>query len=380
MKQYLVFIILSVFQMRAVGQSVNILLNNTAASQFASRDVLNFHVTNQSANSFFSKFKFVISDQKLGPVSEIITETIKIPIGISSFTPSTLKPELVRYLNAAYAEIERNSNSLPSGSYIICAELICVDPICVQINPENSFKTCIESVIETPTPLILTLPADKDSIDELRPFFTWIPPMPLGNSPEIYYNVSLYPVNPKQSLPDAISRNRAIFKQELVYGNNLPFPNGIESLVKGKTYTWQVEAVYKGIKVATSEVWEFVIRNPKKMVDTVRYAVPQTKVGAGYILIKENKVLYFSHKGSYANEELLVTLNSDRGNKVKLVPGQVLKVNAQRPGENEYSLKSFGDNKYMLDFSNLHLSPGFYILKIKSANYKESYLKIKIEE
>lgn len=361
------------------SQTIFINVKAPTSATFSSADVWNFDVINSSGPEFKARFEATISNNQNGTLVELSSNPVTVPIGIGSFSPAIIQTKNVKYFNSALADLERNTNSLPSGNYLICIRMICMDEICGNLNREGG-SYCVETNIIESSPLLLNSPADKDSIEETNPYLTWIPPMPIGSSPDINYSVELFPVKGNQSLSDAISRNRAIFKQKEVQGNSLPYPNGIEPLKEGETYTWHVDAWLKGMKIATSEVWQFKVKKTiPKNLDTFRYAELIAKPDGGFITLSNQTVLYFTFKGDYANEDLNLELNSDDGRPVKINQNELLKNNISRPDESIYLLKSFGENKYELNLSRFTMKPGFYMIKVKTTNYKEYYLKINIK-
>ena len=335
----IVLILLSSYS--AFSQTIFINVKAPASPIFSSADVWNFDVINSTGPEFKARFEATISNLKNGALVELSSNPVTVPRGIGSFSPSTIQTKSVKYINTALADLERSNHTLPGGNYSICIRMICIDEVCETLNREGGSYCTEASVIES-SPLLLNTPTDLSVIQETTPVLTWIPPMPSGSSPDMTYTISLYKIRENQSAQDAVSRNRALFKQDGLKDIALLYPTGVDQLEIGKKYAWYAEAWLGKIHVATSEVWQFEIAKEKKKKEPE--FINYVKVNDNLTTVHSvNDYLRYSYIEEYNGKHIKVS---------------ILDVNKNYRIYNSSKEVKYGENTFSENISDIDLTSG----------------------
>ncbi len=239
-----------------------------AGFQIASKDILNFNVVYNHAEPVKVQFEANLTDERGALVVQYISGTQTLKSGVNQFNPNSYNITQTRYVNTSIANIERMTSFLPQGDYSYCISMKCVDApeVCERtIKLEVDYSACNDVHSEPVTPLLLSFPEDEAKLKNKRPTFTWIPPMPIGNNPNLTYTYSLVKMLDGQTAEDAIRRNRALFTQSGLRSISIMFPNQLNDLVEGEHYAWQVSAELGDLHIATSDVWEFEIEEEEEV-------------------------------------------------------------------------------------------------------------------
>lgn len=189
----------------------------------------------------------------------VFTATTRIFMLSQQVTPlqaNDLLPVIYNVVNGNYS-IDTNPNGfLPIGTYEVCyAVLKQNNEMFDQISEE-----CDVIDIEPVSPPVLIEPADEDSIYQVRPFFTWIPPVPAISFNNLSYDWVLVEVMAMQNSADAIQQNAPLHAEQNLTANSLLYPFSVPPLDTGKTYAWQVAAKSSNNAISKSEIWTFKIR------------------------------------------------------------------------------------------------------------------------
>lgn len=315
MKLFRLFILLAVTTSTHILSSAQVIIHPTAITgyQFSSKDILNFQVINPKTLSAKVQYTASIVDANGKPVVRYISKTHVLSPGANLYTPTSFGIAQTNYLNQTIAEIEKVSKFLPSGDYTYCIDIVCVDTkeICEQVvKAEIEHIACADVHAEPITPLLLSMPEDEAVVKEKRPNFSWIPPMPLGNNPNMVYTFTLCEIRESQTAEDAIRRNRPLFTQSSIKNISLMFPNQLEDLVEGDSYAWQVSAHIGEQHIATSDVWEFEIEKP----EVATFYVQMSNSPTGYLHKQEiSEPLPLSYSSKYkssADQQISVQISN----------------------------------------------------------------------
>jgi hypothetical protein len=340
----------------SVGQ-VSLQLNPHTYPTFKSNDVWSMVVVNNKSESVQSRFEAnILSQGKL--VVKLQSNTVSLVPGVSIFGPSNLQTSRIVYIDPSIGTSELRLGHLPSADYDYCVRIVCVESpqeCAIKLNSEMQIEDCEQVASELNSPLILTIPDDEAEIEEKRPMFSWIPPMPIGGDPEIRYTVILVKMLKDQLPEEAINRNRILMKREGVSGVSLAYPAELNDLVEGESYAWKVEALMGNLVVARSEVWEFKI----KKIETVKYVRLSPKPNSAMYKYKEDGTIYFTLTGNYQNNDFnMEILGIEGSTKIKNIQKDI-EIREASLSESKHT----GFNTFKLSIQDEGLSNGVYQLK-----------------
>lgn len=173
-----------------------------------------------------------------GLIFRAITREFDLPPGSNTLSVSDVSPISSTFPKAKYKDILMQTGEVPSGSYNIC--------LTVQTKEGSTLGTqCINHTVTIISGISLISPENGANISEKNPSFSWAPLSGTGNQ----YKFILAEKNgtPQQSLqtPEFEKTQNATF---------LVYPASASTLLKGKTYYWQVGLLdYKGELLASSK-------------------------------------------------------------------------------------------------------------------------------
>ncbi len=336
---------------------VSIQANLVPGVSFSSSDALGCTISSTTTVPF--KIKLVAHVQQVngGKISVLTSETMLLQPGITVIDPNVL-PFSIRYLNNDLGFYEQTNSHLPAGNYQYCVQLFCLEKNCSEfINLEQNYSDCNEVDMPNSTPLMLSSPDDEAQIEDCRPNFTWIPPMPIGSDPNISYAFTLVELREKQSAENGISRNRPLYNLKGIKGINQFFPAELQDLTRGNRYAWQVVAYLGHTPIQSSEVWEFEIIKPEEDVQPMPFVRLKTTDDRIYSALNELKFIYTNEGNATSLDYTIYTIDNKR---VKMKLPELPLV--------------FGENTFEMKLADYHLEhKQEYILKVKNAN-KEVYV------
>ena len=167
---------------------------------------------------------------------------------------------LMQWVREDLKKIDETTNGLLPGRYKVCYRLF-------ELANQQSLidgQLCENFNIEFPTPLLLAYPFDKSELEDKNPILNWIAPLPAGLDKNIIYKMSLY--ENKDKKPKSMIRNQrptAIIETPLT---NTNLPSTLPELELGVSYYWKVDAYIGRNYLVSSEVWEFKLKEPKKII------------------------------------------------------------------------------------------------------------------
>lgn len=335
-----------------------------AGFQFSSKDMLNFDVVYSKTETVKVQYDVVLQDASGGLVVKYTSATHDLRPGGNVYTPTSFSIANVQYFNKTIAGIENTTKFLPSGDYTWCISIRCVDlkEVCERtLKYESNYSACADAHAEPVTPLLLSFPEDESEIEDKRPTFTWIPPMPIGNDPNMVYTITLVKMLDNQTAEDAIRRNRALYTQNGIKNISLMFPNQLEDLEAGEHYAWQVSAHIGEQHIATSDVWEFEIKEEERISGFI-----ELKPRPSSEFIECSRHLAFAVNKKYAHSKELKYVILKANNEVVMDQHDLFELSV-----------SEGSNQFVVELDDLDLESGFYVLRVYDKNGVAGYIRFK---
>lgn len=346
----LLFGIIALCSLASFGQvSISPKLSNNL--NFATEDGLSCFITSNLDKPVNVYLEIQINSERGFGVVVAKTENFPLNIGFTTLDRNSIILQQKKYLNRDFGSYEQANGHLPAQGYSVCLALRCVDNDCnFSEQPNREVTTCFEKIAINPTPLLLASPYDEAELTDKRPNFSWIPPMPIGNDPNLNYRFTLVELREKQSPDAGIMRNRPIFQISGLPTISLPYPGELEDLRVGTTYAWQVVALLGKTPVQASEVWEFEIVEKEEEVFPMPFVRLKRTDDQIYNALNELKFIY----NQTGNTNIL-------NYKITTITGTPVVISLP-----SFAL-NYGENKYTLDLTPLGLEhKQYYILEVLS--------------
>jgi hypothetical protein len=174
-----------------------------------------------------------------------------------------------------------------------------------------------------------------------------------------------------QTADNAISVNSPLFILNNLNSHSIMYPIDATSLVKGKTYAWQVQKTTNGVATKVSEAWQFTIKNIV-LAKNNGYALLKRKLDASFYTIRDGK-LCFKFDEFYNGGNFSCSIYNWKREKIS----PIAKNNDYNVG---VSTKKLGYNYFEIDLSVLpNLSSGYYTLEVINESKELLMLKFYIE-
>ena len=354
--------ILAIFLFINAGEvfsQMNVMLKPANPYRFQTEDVWNINVISPITTDVIITSRVV--KQGTGDIFISTSNTVSIKVGANSLSKLLLSSARVEFQNSEIKSWVDAHLSLPPGHYTVCYVVRCAQVDCGgagSIGPDNQY--CSNFTIETPSPLLLSFPANESVIEDKTPLLVWIPPSPV--SKEVTYELRLVKKQEEQSRQDAVSRNIPIIERTGIEGTSLNFPPDIDPLLEGETYAWEVYANLFGERIARSEVWEFTIGKDtiKKKEDPFNY-IKIRQVNPMSVIQVENTLRLDYHELVSKTTELTI---------------EVLTLDGKRKGTVTKTIV-YGENLLDISLSGMGLKPETeYLVQIKNASGEHFEIKI----
>ncbi|MCP9752454.1 hypothetical protein [Ferruginibacter sp. HRS2-29] len=178
--------------------------------------------------------------------------------GTTQLLANQIIPIQYNLLSPGYGIDVNPDGFLPVGLYNVCFTLLKRNGEVLDKLAED----CELVEVEPATPPFLTTPEDEAQIEEVRPYFTWVPPSPLFLFNNLTYRLTLVEVLSTQNPAEAVQDNFPVFTQSFINGPSQQYPFSIAALDTGKLYAWQVKALSNNNAVSNSEVFSFRVVSP----------------------------------------------------------------------------------------------------------------------
>jgi hypothetical protein len=323
-------------------------------------------IVNSYAEESKGSFKVTVKDGAGTEVVSILVPQIAVHPGVNTLNRGVFSSSNIRFGGSPAASILHQSGRFPEGEYEYCFELDVAQAKPTQ--PPVVYENCFTQALQPTTPLLLTDPYDGAEICNLRPGFSWQPPMPLQG--DMRYQIVVAPVNGKQQPTEALANNKPVINIANLRQFNIIYPAGAADLVKEQTYAWQVTALSGRTVVTQSEIWTFKVHCddsiPAAESGTYRELKPD---GDKNYYIASGGIIRFSFNNYYSagklEYEIVDLANPD--NVIKKLP----RLNMQT-GHNKIDLKPSG--------SAALKSGNQYLLKVKNAGSQELTMRFIYQE
>lgn len=213
------------------------------------------------------RVRYAVSDEKKNKIVEVNFNLLDLKKGVNMISH---RQGTLSWQNTPYRDLLQK-DQLVSGNFQLCVGISdiyetlpdadeCFDIELQSIDIENELNL---------DPIELKMPAHRDSIDEIRPQLTWIPPSPAYQNTE--YLILLVEKKENQTCTEALNNNVPFINKAGVTQNILNYPTESPALEKSHTYCWRVSA-YKDLKeYSRSEDWQFVVREFKGVSNSHPY-------------------------------------------------------------------------------------------------------------
>ena len=201
------------------------------------------------------RVRYALLDDKKKKICEVNFKLLPMIKGINKLNYAT--GELVWH-DSPYRDLLLK-NQLVSGNYQLCVAV--TDIYETMPEADDCFDVELQSIdIKNDlnaNPIELQSPSHKDTIDEIRPLLTWIPPSPTYQGTS--YQILLVEKKENQTCTEALNNNIPfIHKKDII--PNILYPADAQALERGHKYCWRASA-HKDLKeYSRSEDWEFMVR------------------------------------------------------------------------------------------------------------------------
>lgn len=368
MKNLLVVILLLVAGRSKAQLLVNLQLPPTGVVQKA--QIWDMTLVNTTANSMVIHIEMMLSDvssnmQVLGAVTAPIT---LVP-GTNHINYAKLQPVQYNVFSPDFVVDASPNGLLPIGQFDICFSYLMHHIEYV----EKIAEQCEGLVVEPIGPPQLAFPFDGAIIEQERPQFNWLSPMPISLFSNLRYDFDLVEVYPNQQPSDAIQQNLPIMQQRDLIGNAFLYPAGGQPLETNKTYAWRIRAKSSNTLIAETETWSFSLRKNSHEDASRILNLPYVKLSkeerGGYaICLNTLKFDYLNESGEKIWRFRVFDL-TDRQKKEITIPMDTIPL---KPGQNLVSINL----KNHSGFINTH----FYEVEIRNSRQEVWRMKFEYRE
>ena len=245
------------------------------------------------------------------------TREILLPVGVKQIRPADITPVSYNVVNPVYAVDASPNGFLPVGVFTICYTVYTHE-----LHAERIADECETIEVEPLSPPSLLFPGDRDSVEQARPQFTWIPPAPMQLFSNLSYELQVVEVMPTQTPTDAIARNIPILLLPDVRQTTAVYPSSAKQLDTARTYAWRIKAKNNSMPIANSDTWIFRLAQPAKEQSPVIPRYDYTKLSGdegGSFTLSDGQVL-FQYLHELNDTSVKVRLWDLAGSKRSVIP------------------------------------------------------------
>lgn len=325
----------------------------------------NLSLINTGGESMDVKVEVEMTDVSTGlRVFTGTSRTFILPRGTKQLLPGDVQPVTYTAGNPGYPVDPDPNGFLPIGVFNICYSVIKINSDA----PEQLTEDCITMEVEPVSPPQLIIPSDSEYVEFTRPFFAWMPPMPVNSFSSTLYDWVLVEVQATQSAADAIQQNVPVFTQQNLPVTSLQYPLSMPELDSSKLYAWRITAKNNRSPVANSEIWTFRIRKYEPGTTPVvapgYFAGLHREENSAFIIC--NGILRFEFQQDQNTPVANINIFNISSNQRKRV---VL-------DSTEYAVK-YGQNFMQVDLREAGgmTNNGMYLLELTTAKNEKWYLR-----
>jgi hypothetical protein len=293
------------------------------------------------------------------------TRSFFLPPSAKQVSAMDVMPVTYSGLNPAYPIDGSPNGFLPIGVFNFCYSIL----IPGAHGGKSSDDACDQVQIEPISPPMLVSPADSEQVDNSRPLFIWIPPVPGNLFSNLTYGYHLVEVQPSQSAADAVQQNVPVLYQPNVRTTNFQYPLSAPALDSNKLYAWQIVASNNTVPVGTSEAWAFRLKK-----DTAK-EILMGPVPSFYTRLSRDNGSAFTVCNGILHFAYLQEFNSKT---VQLQISDITKSNQQliELDSNTLAIR-YGENLLNIDLTNINgiVNRHTYLMELTNAGGEHWYLK-----
>lgn len=207
-------------------------------------------------------------------------------------------------------------------------------------------------------PITLSLPNDRDTIEETEPTFVWqCNTVALQNDPRLEQQLVVVELPEDQTPAEAVQINPPLMIRQHLQSGTSVYSSAEHPLEEGKSYAWQVSYLFNSILIQQSEAWVFTLAKPKE--PTHQYLALRRQAD-GSVYQASEPVLYIkiAESGKLSLNGFIGS--SDGTNQaIKLTPIDAENIESD-------TFQSSGEMLCKVDFEDLDLPKGNYVFTWKS--------------
>jgi len=350
-------------------------------------DLWNLNIVVSGSHTFNSFFIVTdVSETSIGSVLSATTSSFMANSGVTTFNSQnyhlSLQPVVNFNSGGSFSSILQNGGYFPAGDYVISYRLFgkATDIMTGEVTEflaEYSFQKNVGAFF----PPILLEPSNESVFyynltNQL--FFGWTPVFAQNCGDQLTYVLSVFQIMPGQSPEQSVMSNPAVFIE-----NNLPatffnYPVVAQSFYDSCSYAWHIRTFCGSSMIAESEVWRFEFTNVLEMATPL---ISHQNPSKYYFRLQENlhdnfafditldslgdkrNVLRFVFTEDYFIDDtfaLQYMIFDNNYSKLQEIPNETVK---------------YHDNVYEIDFDQLELEYGYYILEVKNQKNQKLYIR-----
>jgi len=354
-----VTIVLLLFNNSVVFSQINILTANISQYNITPLALCDASIFN-GGQEVLVVLEATLSTHTSKPLVKVVSKPFTLKNGMNTNSGNFLQIEQTKYANDDEANYIQSNRLLPPGNYVHC---IVIKPF--NGNSEGATDFCQDISSEEELLLNLVYPADRDTIETLYPVFLWNHGINISfSTPGESYRMILTELREGQPAEAGIRLNVPVFYDNNLRSHQVPYPLEANALVKGKSYSWQVQRLVGGSITQSTEVWQFYLKedmpfSPKSCV------IPKTSLDEGYYML-EGDTLFFKFEAANTGDTLLINLSTGSqtrtGKEVGTIP----------------TAHYCGSNYYAVDIEKLKLRKGSHVMEILDRNGNRYFIRFYI--
>jgi len=266
--KYILLIIIALIAQNVYSQSSKVIirLKKPPPHKFLTEDMFKITIINPTLETYRVYLHGRSTEAIIGLVMDASCGTFDLPPGVKTVQTVDIGKVTINQKNEKYKDVLTRMGQLPTGDYDICVDLI--DAATGDILGTD----CISHEVLLVSQVALVYPTDAQQLqtENKYPVFSWMPPVPIGNSKSLTYKLKIADVYGMQSAYDAMQSNPLYFSSSNLKAASFQYPVAAREFKAGMRYAWQVEAYVDGTLISSSEIYEFTygeiiqVNNTKK--------------------------------------------------------------------------------------------------------------------
>ncbi|GEM_PF-2497657 len=224
----------------SAGAQVLVQVNPPPPGLFSVNDLYGVVLTNTTLQSLHVRLAGTVAEASEGLILEARSADFTLPPGVVNITQQMVEPVDFVYTDNEYKNFILNTGIIPEGTYIICMEVLPVEP------GEPLGKDCIEHVVLPSSPPQLVFPLDGSQVTTDLSTFSWMPPVPMTPGMNVFYKIIISEILEGQLPKQAVLSVPPWYEAEGLNMTSFVYPLAEKPLEEGKIYAWQVQAYTEG--------------------------------------------------------------------------------------------------------------------------------------